>query len=98
MGSKTISYESFEWDQEKAKENLKKHGVDFFEAINAFLDPKRIIAIDDAHSEIEQRFFCVGKVGSNIMTVRFTYRRRKIRIIGAGYWRKGRRFYEKESK
>jgi hypothetical protein len=35
----------------------------------------------------------MDKVGDGIMTVRFTFRERKIRIIGAGYWRKGRDIY-----
>jgi hypothetical protein len=38
----------------------------------------------------------MGKVKGGIMTVRFTYRDRKIRIIGAGYWRKGKKTYGKE--
>jgi uncharacterized DUF497 family protein len=35
--------------------------------------------------------------GEGIMTVRFTYREGAIRIIGAGYWRKGKRIYEREN-
>ena len=35
-------------------------------------------------------------VDGRIITVRFVYRERKIRIIGAGYWRKGKEYYEKE--
>lgn len=97
MSIKIVSYESFEWNKEKARVNLAKHGVDFFEAINAFLDPDRIIAVDEVHSKNEARYFCIGKVESKILTVRFTYRRNKIRILGAGYWRKGRRFYEEEN-
>lgn len=98
MSNKTINFDNFEWDTKKAQENIKKHGVDFFEAVYAFLDPNRIIAVDEAYSRNEERYFCIGKVGSQIMTVRFTYRRKKIRIIGAGYWRKGRKFYEEENK
>ena len=44
----------------------------------------------------EPRYFCIGKVDDRILTVRFVYRNNKIRIIGAGYWRKGRKYYEKE--
>lgn len=43
---------------------------------------------------IGPRLFCVGMVDGRVMTVRFTYREGRIRIIGAGYWRKGRRAYE----
>jgi hypothetical protein len=48
-------------------------------------------------SRDEQRFYCFGRVGDGILTVRFTWRRRVIRIFGAGYWRKGRRIYEQEN-
>ncbi len=41
---------TFEWDEEKDKENQKKHPVSFGEAQHAFLDPHRIIAEDVAHS------------------------------------------------
>jgi hypothetical protein len=37
------------------------------------------------------------RAGEGILTVRFTYRREVIRIIGAGYWRKGREIYEREN-
>ncbi len=48
------------------------------------------------HSQHEDRFFCVGMVMGEILTVRFVRRENKIRIIGAGFWRKGVRYYEKE--
>ncbi|MBA3035077.1 MAG: hypothetical protein FP814_01140 [Desulfobacterium sp.] len=44
------------------------------------------------HSDEEKRFYCLGRVSDGIMTVRFTYRKNKIRIIGAGYWRKGKKY------
>jgi len=86
----------FIWDESKEKDNIGKHGVDFIVASRAFLDPKRKIYVDSGHSEHEERLFCIGKVGNKIMTVRFTYRQGMIRIIGAGYWRKGKVYYEKE--
>jgi uncharacterized protein len=88
---------SFEWDFEKDAENQQKHGVSFSLAQEAFLDPKRVIARDLAHSESEERFYCFGSVGGGVLTVRFTYRKYVIRIIGAGYWRKGKRIYEQEN-
>jgi uncharacterized DUF497 family protein len=72
-----------------------KHGVSFYQAQMAFLDPSRIIAEDLEHSHSEKRYYCFGKVDQGILTVRFTYRSNKIRIIGAGYWRQGRKIYEK---
>jgi uncharacterized protein len=88
---------SFEWDDTKDALNRVKHGVGFDEAQRAFFDPRRVIAVDEAHSEAEPRWFCLGVVDSRIMTVRFTVRGNTIRIIGAGYWRKGRRAYEREN-
>ncbi|MBM4176379.1 MAG: BrnT family toxin [Ignavibacteria bacterium] len=89
---------AFEWDEDKNKLNQKKHNISFEEAQYAFSDSKRIIAKDLEPSESEERYYCFGKIGENILTVRFTYRNNKIRIIGAGYWRKGKQIYEEENK
>jgi uncharacterized DUF497 family protein len=88
----------FDWDPDKDAENLHKHGVSFIRAQHAFADPKRVIAKDVSHSQIEERFYCFGEVDGGILTVRFTYRASVIRIIGAGYWRKGKITYERENK
>jgi uncharacterized DUF497 family protein len=88
----------FEWDDNKDAENQAKHQVSFQAAQAAFADPHRVIAKDLAHSEIEERFYCIGKADGGILTVRFTYRRKVIRIIGAGYWRKVKEIYEKEDR
>jgi uncharacterized DUF497 family protein len=88
----------FEWDGNKDAENQAKHQVSFREAQAAFADPLRVIAKDLAHSAAEERFYCIGKAGGGILTVRFTYRRNVIRIIGAGYWRKGKAVYEKKDR
>ena len=47
---------SFEWDDKKERDNHQKHGVSFFEAQQAFLDPNRLIAEDLEHSQDEQRY------------------------------------------
>jgi uncharacterized DUF497 family protein len=88
----------FDWDTDKDAENQKKHGVSFSRAQYAFLDLKRVIAKDITHSKTEERFYCFGKVDGGVLTVRFTYRASVIRIIGAGYWRKGKAIYERENK
>ncbi len=88
---------SFEWDEDKNVENLQKHGVDFETAQYAFIDPKRAIAKDLTYSKTEKRYDCFGKVKGGVLTVRFTYRANSIRIIGAGYWRKGKNIYEKKN-
>ena len=91
-----MSKASFEWDVEKDLENQAKHGVSFAQAQYAFADPHRVIAEDLSHSQSEKRYYCFGKVGGEILTVRFTYRKGTIRIFGAGYWRKGKQIYDRE--
>ncbi|MDE2150992.1 MAG: BrnT family toxin [Betaproteobacteria bacterium] len=92
-----MSTTHFEWDPEKDAENRRKHGVSFRRAQYAFGDPLRVIARDISHSQDEDRYYCFGKVDGGILTVRFTYRASIIRIIGAGYWRKGRAIYEHQN-
>ena len=89
---------SFEWDELKNQENQRKHGVSFEVAQHAFADRNRIIYVDLDHSTPEEtRYFCLGKIGNRVCTVRFTYRAQRIRIFGAGYWRKERRIYEQRN-
>ena len=85
---------SFVWDAEKEAANVRKRKVNFETAARAFKDPNRKISADEKYGHAEERLFCLGKVRSRIPTVRFTYRAGSIRIYGAGYWRKGRRYYE----
>ena len=87
----------FDWDSGKDVENRLKHGVSFARAQHAFADPRRVIARDLTHSQTEERFYCFGEVDGGVLTVRFTYRAAVIRIIGAGYWRKGETIYEREN-
>lgn len=84
---------AFEWDEVKDIVNQQKHGVSFFEAQQAFFDCNRIILDDENHSQDERRYFCLGLVDESVLTVRFTYRGEVIRILGAGYWRKGVKTY-----
>lgn len=86
----------FEWDDGKDKANQEKHGVSFKDAKQAFSDPSRVILEDVAHSETERRFFCIGMVRDRVCTVRFTMRGVSCRIFGAGYWRSGRKLYERK--
>lgn len=91
-----VTEPTFEWDDAKDRINRAKHGISFALAQTAFFDPHRVIAEDMGHSGAEPRYFCFGKVGHGVMTVRFTYRAHRIRIFGAGYWRKGKRIYEQQ--
>jgi uncharacterized DUF497 family protein len=88
----------FEWDAAKERQNLIKHGVSFTLAQEAFVDPGRVIAEDLDHSDTEKRYFCFGRVGGGVMTVRFTWRAGRIRIFGAGYWRKGKKIYDEQTR
>lgn len=85
---------SFSWDPLREYENICKHGIDFCSAEKAFSDPERKIFIDTRHSGREERYFCIGKIGNEVVTVRFMIRDGKIRIFGAGFWRKGKKIYE----
>jgi uncharacterized DUF497 family protein len=89
-----ILYGLFIWDERKERANILRLGVPFALASEVFLDPNRLIYIDEVHSREEDRFHCIGKVGERVVTVRFTYRRDLIRIFGAGYWRRGVKIYE----
>ena len=92
-----MSKDSFDWDPEKDLANQARYGVSFSEAQYAFANPHRVIAEDHSHSQSEKRYYCFGMAGGGVMTVRFTYRGGVIRIIGAGYWRKGKKIYEREN-
>lgn len=86
----------FEWDEAKRRNNIAKHGLDFQQAKNAFLDEKRILEIVPGKSEKEPRYRCIGFDGAAIAAVNFTLRSGTIRLINAGYWRKGKQEYEKQ--
>ena len=53
--------------------------------------------ITEGESEVPEFKATFGKVKGGVMTVRFTFREGRIRIIGAGYWRKGKKIYDKEN-
>lgn len=85
----------FEWDSSKERENIKKHGVSFTEAVESFFDPLGFAMRDNKHSESEERFFWIGEsYGGRILTTRYTKRGRKIRIIGSAQWRNFSKIYE----
>ena len=88
----------FEWDPTKEKENLAKHGVDFSSVGDAWSDPHRLIFRHPGMTLDEPRYQFSGFDGHGIPTVRFTIRSGHIRVIGAGYWRKQRKIYERHKK
>lgn len=73
----------FEWDDNKNKINKEKHGIDFSTAVLAFDDENKVEIFDRFHSTLEEeRFLLIGKV-KGILTVVFTERKDKVRIISA---------------
>jgi uncharacterized protein len=90
----------FEWDEIKARTNLRKHGVDFADATVAFED-ERAVTIKDAITAVdEQRYLTIGRDAlSRVLVVAYTWRRDRIRIVSARraspaerrqYWGKNR--------
>lgn len=76
----------FEWDEEKARRNILKHGISFNQAITAFDDPIALIASDEKHSsEGEIREWLIGESDDGVLVVVFTRRwhRQVYRIISA---------------
>ena len=87
---------TFEWDERKAKRNLKKHGVSFEEAATVFGDPLSLTIDDPLHSKHEERFVTMGEsVRRRILVVVHTERGDNIRIISARVaTRRERKAYE----
>jgi uncharacterized DUF497 family protein len=74
----------FEWDEEKARKNVNKHGVSFDEARSVFDDPLGRIDDDPDHSLAENRELIVGysRLG-RLLLVNFVARGERVRIISA---------------
>ena len=82
MGTE-FPYNKFEWDIEKAAANLRKHGISFDFAIEAFDDPLSIEEIDDREDYGEERVALTGSVHGLLLSVTFTLRGDSVRIISA---------------
>lgn len=82
MGEFSIEGYNFEWDDEKYKINIKKHGIYFEDAARVFLDKNAIYYYDELHSDYEDRIKIIGMV-ENILTVIYTERGEVNRIISA---------------
>lgn len=76
----------FEWDAAKNSENIRKHGISFHEAADAFRDERAALYFDAAHSDDEDRYFLIGMSEKlRILVVCHCYRRdaASVRIISA---------------
>ena len=87
----------FEWDKEKAKRNLEKHGVSFHEAVTVFGDPLAVTFNDPDHSIGEYRYLTFGLSRvDRLLVVSHTEEQGYMRIINARVMtKKEQRIYEK---
>ena len=74
----------FEWDERKAAQNIRVHGVTFFEATTAFLDPFARLIVDEEHSSGEERLVLLGRSAEGrLLATVLTERGQSIRIISS---------------
>ncbi|MGB2804745.1 MAG: BrnT family toxin [Candidatus Zixiibacteriota bacterium] len=74
----------FEWDRNKAQQNIKKHGISFEEATTVFGDPLSLTIRDPLHSIDDERFVVIGySYKYRLLVVVHTERGNRIRIISA---------------
>lgn len=75
----------FEWDDEKEKINIVKHGIDFTTAARVFKDENRLEIYDEEHSETEDRYITIGIIDevAYLVMVVYTEREESIRLISA---------------
>ena len=72
----------FEWNEEKRRSNLAKHGVDFLRACQIFRGPT-VDYEDTRYYYGEERFVAIGKTNGEFLTVVYTWRGEVIRLISA---------------
>jgi len=90
----------YEWDPNKADQNLKNHRVSFDEALTVFDDPLFLVISDPDHSAQENRYVIMGESNQNrLLVVVYTERPATIRLISARKAsRRERRAYEEAAK
>jgi hypothetical protein len=95
-----VAHYAFEWDDNKARINERKHGVSFDEAKSCFLDLFALESFDVDHSADEDRFMIMGRsLRGRVLVIAFTLRdHATIRIISAREaLRQERVYYEKQN-
>ena len=75
----------FEWDENKEKINISKHGLDFSTAALVFRDQNRLEWFDELHSDYEDRYITIGEINgiAVVLMVVYTERGDAIRLISA---------------
>jgi uncharacterized DUF497 family protein len=71
----------FEWDEAKRQSNLGKHGIDFLDARRLF-DGRPVVTARSSYQE-EERYLTTGIVNDRFVTVVWTWRNNRIRVISA---------------
>ena len=79
---KLINNRPTEWDDEKEKINIQKHGLDFSTAAKVFDDINRLEYYDEIHSIDEERYKVIGYIGKYLSVI-FTERGEYTRLISA---------------
>lgn len=82
----------YEWDEEKRRSNLKKHGIDFVDVVQVF-DNDVVILPDERFDYGENRFIALGVVRNIVVVVVYTERGENIRIISARKATKNEQIY-----
>lgn len=85
MGTTIVTDDGrFEWDEDKNRLNIVKHGFSFAEILEVFDDPAFLEGYDDEHSGEEERYYGIGCLNNVLfITVFYTERRERTRIISA---------------
>jgi uncharacterized DUF497 family protein len=78
----TIRGVDFEWDEDKAAVNVRKHGIDFADAVGVFNDPLAFSMPDDDPGEARWIGLGTDTLG-RLLVVVYTFRGENIRIISA---------------
>lgn len=78
----TIIEMAYQWDKDKAAANLRKHGIDFADAVSVFSDDLAITILDERFDE--ERFATIGMDAlARVLVVIYTCRGNEIRVISA---------------
>lgn len=73
----------FQWHEEKSDACLRERGFDFGYAVQAFLDPGRVVLPDGRFGYGEERYLLYGRIEGRLFVVAYTLRGNRIRIISA---------------
>jgi uncharacterized DUF497 family protein len=77
-------FAGFEWDPHKGRANLRRHGVDFADAVSVFEDERAITMRDDLTAVDEQRWLTLGRdTRGRILVVAYTWRGDRVRVFCA---------------